>query len=313
MRHRFLFTVLFVLLAGYLLTGVAQVRPGERAVVRRFGRVLEHKPEPGLWVGLPWGMDRVDRVPVDLVRPVALGYDPTQDDGSLATPPGQLLTGDHNLVNVQVVLNYAVRPGEVEDYILQADRADELVARVAETVLAEWVAGRTVDEVLINGKSILPRWLVAQTQQRLQPYRLGVQIQDASIAHLLPPPEVKASFDEVTRAQSETLSRRYQAEQDAAQRVRAAEANRFRTVQKATAYVHDQGVLAEADATRFEKRLEQYQRLRADNPGYLSGIWWDEMGKLFGRMMKNGRIDLLDNHLGKDGLDITQFALPSKK
>ena len=71
--------------------------------------------------------------------------------------------------------------------------------------------------------------------------------------------------------------------------------------------------IAQADATRFEKRLEQYQRFRAENPDYLSGIWWDEMGKLFGRMMKNGRIDLLDNHLGKDGLDITQFALPKKK
>ena len=107
--------------------------------------------------------------------------------------------------------------------------------------------------------------------------------------------------------------RRYQAEQDASQRILGAEANQFRVMQKATAYVHDQSVLAQADATRFEKRLEQYQRFRAENPDYLSGIWWDEMGKLFGRMMKNGRIDLLDNHLGKDGLDITQFALPKKK
>ena len=53
-----------------LTAGVVQVRPGERAVVRRFGRVLEHKPEPGLWVGLPWGMDRVDRVAVDRVQSV---------------------------------------------------------------------------------------------------------------------------------------------------------------------------------------------------------------------------------------------------
>src|SRR6267378_4750743 len=140
-RRLFLYPVV-LLLVGYLLTGVTQVRPGERAVVRRFGRVLEQKPEPGLWIGLPWGMDRVDRVPVDMVRPVAFGYDAAQDDGSLATPPGQLLTGDHNLVNVQVVLNYAVRSGEVEDYIVQSDRADELVARAAETALAEWVAGR---------------------------------------------------------------------------------------------------------------------------------------------------------------------------
>ena len=63
MKRRLLLYPVVLLLVGYLLTGVTQVRPGERAVVRRFGRVLEQKPEPGLWIGLPWGMDRVDRVP----------------------------------------------------------------------------------------------------------------------------------------------------------------------------------------------------------------------------------------------------------
>ena len=54
-------------IAAYLLTGLAQVRPEERAVVRRFGQVVA-RPGPGLWVGLPWGIDRVDRVPVRTVR-----------------------------------------------------------------------------------------------------------------------------------------------------------------------------------------------------------------------------------------------------
>src|SRR5215204_7096619 len=94
------------LLVLYLLTGVVQVRPGERAVVRRFGRVLEEKPEPGLWIGLPWGMDRVDRVEVDRVRQVSVGY--SEDESGL--PSGQVLTGDHNLVNLRVLLYYKVRP-----------------------------------------------------------------------------------------------------------------------------------------------------------------------------------------------------------
>src|SRR5262249_7204070 len=147
-----------------------------RAVVRRFGRVLPQQPEPGLWVGLPWGMDRVDRVPVELRRPVVVGYRPEEDDGGLATPPGQLLTGDHNLVNVQVVLNYSVRPEGVADYVVQAERADDLVARAAETAMAEWVAGHTVDEVLLAGKLELPAWLVEHTQTLVEPYRLGVQV-----------------------------------------------------------------------------------------------------------------------------------------
>src|SRR5437660_11117896 len=102
-RTRYL---LFLLLAAYLLTGLAQVRPEERAVVRRFGKVVA-RPGPGLWVGLPWGVDRVDRVPVRTLRQVAAGYDPAAaSDAPGTTPPGQLLTGDQNLVNVGLVLAY---------------------------------------------------------------------------------------------------------------------------------------------------------------------------------------------------------------
>ena len=73
--------LLLLLFAASLLTGVTEVRPGERAVVRRFGRVLDEKPKPGLWIGLPWGIDRVDRVPVDLARQLGgplITYDGTQ-------------------------------------------------------------------------------------------------------------------------------------------------------------------------------------------------------------------------------------------
>src|SRR5262249_18333632 len=107
---RWLLLLIPVPLVGlYLLTGVVQVRPGERAVIRRFGRVLEDKPGPGLLVGLPWGMDRVDRVEVDAVRELTIGYDGDPGDGSII-PAGQLLTGDSNLVNVQFTLYYKVSP-----------------------------------------------------------------------------------------------------------------------------------------------------------------------------------------------------------
>ena len=80
------------------------------------------------------------------------------------------------------------------------------------------------------------------------------------------------------------------------------------------AYAREQVVLARAEAANFEKRLKQYQQLRKDNPNILAGIWWDEIGKLFASMKENGRIDLLDNHLGSDGLDITIAPpLPKKK
>src|SRR5829696_204522 len=96
---------LLLLLAAYLATGIYQVGPDERAVVRRFGQVVA-RPGPGLGFGLPWGIDRVDRVPVRAVRQLRAGYSPEAAVEN-TTPPGQLLTGDQNLVNVQLVIDYA--------------------------------------------------------------------------------------------------------------------------------------------------------------------------------------------------------------
>src|SRR5436305_14602324 len=92
--------LLLIVLAAYLLTGLAQVRPEERAVVRRFGKVVA-RPGPGLWVGLPWGIDTVEHVPVRTVRQLTVGYNPENWSESAGTPPGQFLTGDQTLVNVQ--------------------------------------------------------------------------------------------------------------------------------------------------------------------------------------------------------------------
>jgi membrane protease subunit HflK len=311
--RRLFWAGLLLALVGYLLTGVTEVRPGERAVVRRFGRVLDYQPEPGLWVGLPWGMDRVDRVAVDQVRRVEVGYQPDADEDSLTTPAGQLLTGDHNLVNMQVVLNYAVQHDAIEDYVVHADEADGLVARAAETAMAEWVAGRTVDEVLLRGKVDLPPWLVGETQQRLAPYHLGVALTDASVSLLLPPRQVKDEFDRVTKAQAEIRTRLNAAETSAQQALRTAEADRYRLEQLAAAYASEQTTAARAEAERFERRLRQYQQTKRDNPNALAAIWWDEMGQLFGRLREGGRVDLLDHHLGPDGLDITILTPPKKK
>ena len=142
--------IAIVLLAAWLLTGIAPVRPGERAVVRRFGAVVA-TPGPGLWVGLPWGVDRIDKVAVDFVRRVTVGFD--QDvDADVSLPAGQLLTGDQNLVNVRAAVDYTVRADEVATYLAARDRVDGAVSRAAEAALAEWVAGRTVDEVLLTGR-----------------------------------------------------------------------------------------------------------------------------------------------------------------
>jgi membrane protease subunit HflK len=298
---------------AYLLTGVAQIGPDERGVVRRFGAVVA-RPGPGLWVGLPWGIDRVDRVQVRTVRQLAVGFAPDATEDLPVTPPGQFLTGDQNLANVRLVVEYAVddRDGELDAYLAHRDRADTVLAREVEGAMAEWVGGRGVDEVLLTGRAALPRWVMTRLPDRLAAHRLGLVVQRVSVDSLAAPDEVRAAFEAVNQAQTGIGTRENQARQEANQRLREAEAVRFKLEQEAAAYQAEKLALATADAGSFTNRLEQYRRLKATNPDVLAGIWWDEMGRTLLGMKGRGRVDVLDHHLGPTGLDITQF-LPAKK
>jgi membrane protease subunit HflK len=313
MRRVLMAGLLGVMLIWTVLSALTQVQPGERAVVRRLGRIRKDKPGPGLFVGLPWGLDQVDRVAVGRVKRVEVGGANNEDAEQRATPPGQLLTGDHNLVDLQVEVYYTVSEDQVENYVFQADRADALVARVTETVLAEWVAGRSVDEVLLHGKTLLPFTLVPRVQAGVNDYKLGVKIEEASITRLYPPDEVKDAFDRLAQAQTNIRTQVNQAEQAADRKKREADAKVFHIQRLTAAYAQEQRLPAQADAETFLKRLEQYRKLVARDPDYLNTLWQDDMTRLYARMRETGRIDVLDHYLSTEGLNITQFPLLPKK
>jgi membrane protease subunit HflK len=313
MNRLILFGALAVLATWTVLSALTQVQPGERAVVRRFGRILEEKPGPGLFIGLPWGLDEVDRVPVGRVKRVVVGMEAKDEDEQSDTPPGQLLTGDHNLVNVQAEINYTVFEDKVDQFVLGADRADTLVARVAETVLAEWTAGRTVDEVLLRGKTMLPNILIAQLQSRVDEYGLGVRIEEASINQLYPPREVKEAFDRLAQAQTNIRTQVYTADQEAEKKTQQAKAEVFKIQSLTAVYAREQRLSAQADAASFCQRWLEYRKLVARDPDYLNSLWQDEMTRLYVRMRETGRIDVLDHYLSSEGLNITQFPLLPKK
>ncbi len=302
------FVILFLLLA-YLATGIAQIRPEERGVVRRFGRVVA-RPGPGLWIGLPWGVDRVDRIAVRTVRQLTIGASPDLDGAA-----GQYLTGDQNLANAQFVVEYAVDETDagLDDFLTNGDAAELVLGREVEAMAAEWFGAAAVDDALLTARAEFPRWALDRLAGRLAPHRLGVAVQRISVDFLAPPSEVRDAFEQVNRAQAGMSTRENQARQDAAARRRDAAAAKFRLERQGEAYRIEREGMAKADAAAFRARLEQYRKLKVANPAVLDAIWWDEMGRVLLGLKNRGRIDLLDHHLGKDGLDVTQFLPPMRK
>src|SRR4051812_19383077 len=86
---------------AYLATGLAVIPPDELGVVRRFGAARAEPYGPGLHWGLPWGMDRVDRVKIDQARTITVGARGLQSAPLSRSPDpasDDFLTGDLNLV-----------------------------------------------------------------------------------------------------------------------------------------------------------------------------------------------------------------------
>jgi membrane protease subunit HflK len=310
----FLLTLVGLLLVLYTAaTALTQVKSGELAVVRRFGRLLPNKPGPGLYVGLPWGMERVDRVAVGEARSIRVGFTSQTEEDSSVTPQGQLLTGDHNLVNVQAEVYYKVVESQVDKFALQADRVEPLLARLAEAALADWTAVGSVDDVL--GKRGLAASVLENMRQRLDQhgYDLGIEIERVSIVRVFPPDEVKSAFEEVAKAQTRMETQQNAAERAQKIRISQATAEASQRVRLASVYAQEQRLQAKAEAAAFLKQQAQYEKLAATDPGYINTLWADEMTRIYARMKEAGRIDLLDHYLSKEGLTITEFPLLKKK
>ncbi|MCU0703792.1 MAG: SPFH domain-containing protein [Fimbriiglobus sp.] len=310
MLRRFRYMVPIVLVA-YLLTGVSQVEPDERAVVRRFGQVID-RPGPGLRIGLPWGIDRVDKFKVRTVQ-LTVGYNPDETADSPGIPAGQFVTGDQNLINLRMVVAYEIdtRDGELENYAAHRDRVDAVLARESEAVASEWTAACTVDEVL-SGRAMIARRVTERLPQRIAPHRLGVVVQRVSVEHLAAPDEVKDSFDAVNQAQTGIRTRVNTAEQDAQRRVSEADALRQKLQSEASAYANERETLARADAAAFTARLNTYRTLKATNPDVLSALWREEVSRILVGVKERGRVEVLDDVLGPNGLELNQF-LPTRK
>jgi modulator of FtsH protease HflK len=315
LRLRYL---LFLLLVAYLLTGIATVSPEERVVVRRFGKVVA-RPGPGLWIGLPWGIDRIDRVPVRSARQLTVGYDPETGFDAPGTPAGQLLTGDQNLVNVQLVLDYAIgeTDEDLDDFVNHRDQVDAILGRLAEAAAAEWAAGRDVDQVLLTGNASLPAWVMERVLERLPVFHLGVHLQRASVGFLAPPEQVRASFEAVTQAQTSIRTKDFQARQEASLRERQAEALQYKLEQEAEGY-RDAQVgkfgAAHADAEKFLSELAAYRTIRESNPDALAVMWWKEMtDSLIALKGRGGKVRPLDQYLQSGELHLTEFLSMPKR
>src|ERR1035441_2421066 len=100
----------FAALLLWALCGVIFVPTDQQAVVTRFGAVVEPRLLPGVHYALPWPVDRVTRLKVNQQQRRVIGGESADLVlGTIRPLAAQFLTGDQNIIQMRVVVQYSVR------------------------------------------------------------------------------------------------------------------------------------------------------------------------------------------------------------
>jgi membrane protease subunit HflK len=251
----------FVGLLAYLATGVSVVQQDELGVVRRLGAVVSDPWEPGLHWGLPWGLDRVERIKPGQTRTLTVGArDPQAAPLAQAPNPetDDFLTGDLNLVTAQAIVQYRVL--DPVAFLFAARSVDATLAAIAEGALTRALAGRSVDDVLTIGRAEVAERMLRAVQERSDLQGLGVSIRAVRLGRVAPPVPVAPAFADAARARSDRRQVVTQAE-EYRDRARADARGQAREIADRAAGQFDRRVQgARGEADRFSKVLAESRK-----------------------------------------------------
>ena len=242
----------------WLLSGIYMVGPGERGIVLTFGQ-LTTQSESGLHYRLPAPIQTNFVVDTARVRTAEIGY--RTESGSsqgLVIEEAQMLTGDENMVVVQLFIQYLV--SDPVAYLFYVRDADAVLMASAEIALRSTVGQNTIDFTMTEGRVQAQDQVKAILQELLDQYQTGLLVTEARLLAVDPPTEVRDAFHDVVRAFEDRERLVKEAEGYAEQVVPAARGEAAQNVLEAEAYREQRLIRAEGDAARFMALLAEYEK-----------------------------------------------------
>lgn len=234
-----------IFVAAYLLSGVYLVNWDEQGIVHRFGTVTQRDVGPGLHYRLPYPFEKVLLVKKDTIRNVESG-------------PNLLLTGDTNLVNVNVGIHYNV--ADTVNYALNVNDLDSLIAAATTTSIRQVIGEKNIDGVLSTGKPAVELAAKRLLQAALDRNNTGVQVVNLQILSITPPQEIVDSFQDLASARQDKATYINEAQAYYNTLIPEAKGNAYKMLKEAEAYKEEKVKNAQGDALLFVQRFEEYQK-----------------------------------------------------
>ena len=178
----------------------------QQAVVTTFGKVTDIT-DAGVHFMLPFGIQQVHKVDVNVYQKIELGYT-TNPGGGYATKTKEstMITGDYNIVNVDFFVEYKI--SDPVQYLYASNSPELILRNLIQSQVRNVVGSSTVDSVLTDGKENIQMQVKELVTQILQEYNIGLTLVDVKIQDSEPPTqEVIEAFKavETAKQQAETV------------------------------------------------------------------------------------------------------------
>jgi membrane protease subunit HflK len=256
--------VLVILVLLLLVSSYYQVEPEQVGVVQRFGAFVRTS-EPGPHLKLPFGIERVTKVPVQRQLKMEFGFR-TQRAGvrsEFAAPPeaqaeSLMLTGDLNVAVVEWIVQFRIR--DPKAYLFNVRNVPETFRYMSEAAVRQVVGDHSVDEVITIGRAQIALAAKEELQRLCDLYGVGIEIQQLVLQDVNPPGPVRPAFNEVNQAIQEKERAINEAWAEYNQAVPRAKGEAEQLVRSAEGYALERENRALGDASRFEALYDEYRR-----------------------------------------------------
>jgi membrane protease subunit HflK len=290
-RRAIAFVVAAAALLGAGASSIHVVNQNEAGVVMAFGAAKRVVP-PGMHVSLPWPFGTVERVDVNFVDRISVGFRLLEQQFGL--PPTedmtQWLTGDTNIAELQALALFTIDdplqflfgisdPGDPGALTMIAPQR-MVVRRAAEAALTRRIATMSIDELLGEGKIALQLEAPVEIQEMLDRLECGIRVVAVQIVSINPPKRVLDSFTEVQNARSDRERR-------------ITEADGYQRDELPRARSRANGLIQDAETERNRKleeargKVAAFEKLRLeaqhDRAGLIQRLWTETTSRVLAR------------------------------
>jgi membrane protease subunit HflK len=255
-----------ILIVIWLLTGWYIVRPNEVGLNLRFGKFIGKTGE-GLNYNWPYPIGGVIKPQVTNIITTEVGFRTVESvRASRQSDVGEeslMLTGDENIVDIDVIVQWQVDPAQPEDYVFNIQDPPGTVKAVAESAMREIIGRRNIQPVLTTDRAAIETEVRQLMQETLNGYNAGVQIRLVQLQKVDPPQQVIDAFRDVQAARADQERLRNEAQTYANRVVPESRGRAAQLVQGAEAYKDQTVAEALGQASRFNAVYEQYKNAPA--------------------------------------------------